>query len=59
MTDEELQVITASLATRDTISAEGERLREHMTALIERQARRIQALIDAIELLKYIDSTTR
>jgi hypothetical protein len=59
MTDEELQAGIASLATHDDVRAEGERLREHMTICMERVQRDIHALIDAIELLKYIDSTTR
>lgn len=55
----ELDQLLATLATHEDVRAEGERLRLHMTALMERQARSIQALIDAIELLKYIDSTPR
>jgi hypothetical protein len=55
----ELEDILSTLATREDIRAEGERLREHMTMLLERQGRKIQGLIDAIELMKYIDSETR
>jgi hypothetical protein len=59
MTRVELRAVISSLATRDDIRAEGERFREHMTMLLERQARKIQGLIDAIELMKYIDSQSR
>ena len=54
-----LDPMLSTLATRADIRAECERLREHMTMLIERQTRKIQGLIDAIELLKYIDSEGR
>jgi hypothetical protein len=60
MTHEQLQIVMASLATkediREDLREEGERVRQHMTMLMERQARTIQGLIDAMELLKYIDS---
>ena len=55
----ELERIFSALATREDIRAEGERLREHMKMLMERQARKILGLIDAIELLNYIDSEAR
>jgi hypothetical protein len=55
----ELERVLSTLATREDIRAEGERLREHMTMLMERQGRKIQGLIDAIELMKYIDSEAR
>jgi hypothetical protein len=60
MTDEQLQIVIASLATKEDIregaSWKGERTRQHMTMRMERQARKIQGLMDAMELLKYIDS---
>jgi hypothetical protein len=49
----------ASLATREDLRAESERLRDHMAMLLKRQERKIQGLIDAIELMKYIDSEAR
>lgn len=63
MADKELEILIASLATKEDIRAEiraeGERLRDHMTMLMERQGRKIQGLIDAIGLMKYIDSEAR
>jgi len=56
MTDEELQAVIVSLATKENIRAEGERLREHMTRCMERAGRDTQALIDAIEFMKRLDS---
>jgi hypothetical protein len=53
---DELQHILSTLATREDMRAEAERTRQHPTLLIERQTRTIQSLIDAIELMKYIDS---
>ena len=57
---EELQVVIASLATKEDIRAdiraEGERLREHMTICMECVGRSIDALIDAIEFMKHLDS---
>lgn len=47
------------LATKELIRAERERLREHMTICMERVRRDIYALIDAIDLMKYIDSEGR
>ena len=55
----ELEHVLSTLATREDIRADGERLREHVTMLMERQGRKIQALIDAIELMKYIDAEAR
>jgi len=52
----ELDRILSTIATREDMHAEAERTRQHITLLIERQTRTIQALIDAIELMKYIDS---
>jgi hypothetical protein len=46
----------ATRATHEDVRAEGERLRRHMTVLMEYQARSIHALIDAIEFLKHLDS---
>jgi hypothetical protein len=43
----------------ELIRGEGERLRAHMTTCMERVRRDIYALIDAIELMKYIDSEAR
>lgn len=51
--------VVSTLATREDVGAEFERLREHMTACAERVRRDIYALIDAIKLLKYIDSQPR
>jgi hypothetical protein len=45
--------------TGQDVRPEIERLCEHMTACAERVRRDIYALIDAIELLKYIDSERR
>jgi hypothetical protein len=59
MDKDELQVRIASLATKELVRSEGERLREHMTLLMERVRLDIHALIGAIELLKYIDSEAR
>jgi uncharacterized protein YaaN involved in tellurite resistance len=63
MPDTNLQSTLARLATaedlRREVREEGERLREHMTICMERVSRTIQALIDAIELMKYIDSEAR
>ncbi len=62
-TKEELRAAIAPLATkeelRDAIREEGERLREHMTICMQRVSRDIHALIDAIELMTYIDSEAR
>jgi hypothetical protein len=55
----ELERTRSTPATREDIRAEFERLREDMTMLIERHGRKIQGLIDAIELMKYIDSQPR
>ena len=55
----ELDHLLATLATHEDVRAEGERLRRDITLLMERQTRSIQALIDAIELMKYIDSQPR
>jgi hypothetical protein len=55
----ELDRILSAIATREDVRAEGERLREHMTICMERVRRDIHALIDAIELMKYIDSQSR
>ena len=55
----ELERLALSLATREDIRLEGERTREHIAMLLERQGRKIQGLIDAIELMKYIDSEPR
>jgi len=59
MPDMDPLVAPEPLATHDDVRAEVERLREHMTICMERVRRDIHALIDAIELLKHIDSTTR
>jgi hypothetical protein len=45
-----------SMLTSDELRLESERTRRYMTMLIERQTLKIQALIDAIEFMKYIDS---
>ena len=50
-----LEHILSTLATRDDVGD----LREHITLCMERVRRDIHALIDAIELLKYIDSEGR
>jgi hypothetical protein len=55
----ELERVLSTLATREDVRAEGERLREYVTTLMKRQERKIQGLIDAIELMKYIDSEPR
>jgi hypothetical protein len=55
----QLDQLLATLATHEDVRDEGERLRRDVSVLIAHQARRIQALIDAIELLKYIDSEGR
>ena len=55
----ELERTRSTPVTREDIRAEFERLREHMTMLMERQGRKSQGLIDAIELMKYIDSEAR
>ena len=55
----ELDRILSAIATREDVRAEGERLREHMTICMERVRGDIHALIDAIELMKYIDSQSR
>ena len=56
-------VKVAALATKEDIRREiredGDRLRSHMTLCMERVSRDIHALIDAIELMKYIDSQSR
>ena len=53
----------AALATKEDIRREiredGDRLRAHMTLCMGRLSRQIHALIDAIELMKYIDSEPR
>ena len=63
MPDTNLRSTLARLATaedlRQEVREEGERLREHMTICMERVCRTIQALIDAIELMKFIDSEAR
>jgi len=51
-----MERLLSTLATREDVRLEGERLRAHMTACMKRVERTIDALIDAIELLKYIDS---
>ena len=48
----ELDQLLATIATHEDVRA----LREHMTLLMDRARRDIHALIDAIELMKYIDS---
>lgn len=48
----ELDKLLATIATHEDVRA----LRQHMTLLMERVRRDIHALIDAIELLKHIDS---
>jgi hypothetical protein len=55
----ELDQLLATLATHEDVRAEAERLRRHITLLMERQTRSIHALIDAIQLMKYIDSEGR
>ena len=55
----ELERTRSTPATREDIRAEFERLHEDMTMLMERQGRKIQGLIDAIALMKYIDSEAR
>ena len=56
-------VKVAALATKEDIRREiredGDRLRAHMTLCMKRVSRDIHALIDAIELMKYIDSQSR
>jgi hypothetical protein len=52
----EVDQLLATLATHEDVRAEGERLRRHITLLMERQTRSIQALIDAIEFMKCLDS---
>ena len=52
----ELVRMLSTVATREDIRLEGERTREHIAMLMERQGRKIQGLIDAIEFMKYIDS---
>lgn len=63
MPDIDPQSTLARLATtedlRREVREEGERLREHMTICMERVSRDIDALIDAIEFMKYLDSETR
>jgi hypothetical protein len=54
-----LEHVLSTLAVREDVRVEGERLRERMTLCMERVSRTIQALIDAIELMKYIDSEVR
>lgn len=49
----------SNLSTREDIGLEFERTREHIAILMERQGRTIQGLIDAIALMKYIDSEAR
>ena len=51
----ELERLLSTLATKDDLRE----LRRHMDILGERLRGDIHALIDAIELLKYNDSTTR
>ena len=51
----ELERLLATLAIKDDIRE----LRQHMDTLAERLRRDIHALIDAIELMKYIDSEAR
>jgi hypothetical protein len=55
MLDRELKSALQRLATKEDI----ERFREDMTAGFDRVRRDIHALIDAIELMKYIDSQPR
>jgi hypothetical protein len=52
----ELERILATLATREDMRVENEKMRRHMTIVMERQGRKIQALIDAIELMNHLDS---
>jgi len=52
----ELERMLSTLATREDIRAENQRLREHITMLMARRERKIQALIDAIEFMKHLDS---
>jgi len=47
------------LETIELIRTEGELLREHVSLCLERVGHSIDALIDAIELMKYIDSEPR
>ena len=48
MPDTDPQLALSLLATREDIRAGGERLRQHMTIVMERQRRKIQALIDLL-----------
>jgi hypothetical protein len=59
--DERLEPATEALILeiREEIRLEGERFRQHLKVLIERQGRKMPGLIDAIELMKYIDSEGR
>jgi hypothetical protein len=57
--DTHAQAALEPLATKDLIRAEGERLREHITICMQRVRRDIYSLIDAIELMTYIDTAGR
>ena len=52
----ELERILATLATREDMRVENEKMRRHMTIVMERQGRKTQAPIDAIELMNHLDS---
>ena len=48
MPDIDFQLALALLATKEDIRAEGERLRQHMTVVMERVRRDIHELIDLL-----------
>jgi hypothetical protein len=52
----EVERLLSTIATREDVRREGERLRAHMTACVKRVDRTLDALIDAIEFMKYNDS---
>jgi hypothetical protein len=51
-TKEELRLAIEPLATKEELREEGERIRRHMTVLIEHQADKIQLLIDHVLSLR-------
>jgi hypothetical protein len=52
MAEMDLELALALVATREDIRVEGERLRQYMTTLFERQARKIDELIEMVIALE-------
>jgi ribosomal protein L17 len=51
-TTEEIRLAVEPLATREDLREDGERLRRHLTMLVEHQDDKIQLLIDHVQSLR-------